>query len=159
MIVLRGEPARQSEDGRVFKYAVTKPPLDERYDRDAELKDKQDAERARQKNQQITYMKRLIVHPSFINATFAQVIKYMESQDQSEAIFRPSSKGVLRSFLVLILVLIPILMLVYRTRSCTLYRVLFVFRRLYEYIVCTHTREDMLLLSASWRLSAQVSRS
>ena len=94
IIVLRGEPVRPSEDGRAFKYAATKPPLDERYDHEAEQKDKQDAERARQKNQQITYMKRLIVHPSFINATYAQVIKYMESQDQGEAIFRPSSKGV-----------------------------------------------------------------
>lgn len=82
------------EDRRAPKYTGTKPPVDEKYDYEAERKDKQEAERARQKNQQITYVKRLIVHPSFINATYAQVIKYMESQDQGEAIFRPSSKGV-----------------------------------------------------------------
>ena len=104
-VVLRGEPVRPSEDGRVPKYAATKPPVDQYYDHDAERKDKQESERARQKNQQITYMKRLIVHPSFINATYAQVIKYMESQDQGEAIFRPSSKGVLCSLLVLAFIL------------------------------------------------------
>lgn len=97
--MLRGEPVPQTEeDRRAPKYTGTKPPVDEKYDYEAERKDKQEAERARQKNQQITYVKRLIVHPSFINATYAQVIKYMESQDQGEAIFRPSSKGMYEGY-------------------------------------------------------------
>ena len=37
-------------------------------------------------------MKRVIVHPSFINASFSEVEKCLQSMDQGDAVFRPSSK-------------------------------------------------------------------
>ena len=40
----------------------------------------------------IEYMKRVIVHPSFINASFSEVERCLQSMDQGDAVFRPSSK-------------------------------------------------------------------
>lgn len=43
--------------------------------------------------QRQTYVKRVIVHPSFHNIGYADAVKFMESKNQGEAIIRPSSKG------------------------------------------------------------------
>ena len=37
-------------------------------------------------------MKRVIVHPSFINASFGEAENCLQSMDQGDAVFRPSSK-------------------------------------------------------------------
>ena len=37
-------------------------------------------------------MKRVIVHPSFMNISFKEAEETLSSMDQGEAIFRPSSK-------------------------------------------------------------------
>ena len=37
-------------------------------------------------------MKRVIVHPSFMNVSFTEVQQKLASMDQGEAIFRPSSQ-------------------------------------------------------------------
>ena len=38
------------------------------------------------------YIKRVIVHPAFLNASFKEVEKELAKMDLGEAIFRPSSK-------------------------------------------------------------------
>jgi len=39
-----------------------------------------------------TYLKRVIVHPSFKNISYGEAQKLMETMDQGEVIVRPSSK-------------------------------------------------------------------
>ena len=38
------------------------------------------------------YIKRVIVHPAFLNASFKEVERELAKMDLGEAIFRPSSK-------------------------------------------------------------------
>ena len=38
------------------------------------------------------YIKRVIVHPAFLNASFKEAEKELAKMDVGEAIFRPSSK-------------------------------------------------------------------
>jgi len=40
----------------------------------------------------MTYVKRIIIHPSFKNISFREAEKMMEHMDQGEAVIRPSSK-------------------------------------------------------------------
>lgn len=50
-------------------------------------------ENAKKLQQQQTYVKRIIIHPSFHNISFAEAAKLMLTMKQGEAIIRPSSKG------------------------------------------------------------------
>ncbi|XP_076244162.1 transcription elongation factor SPT6 isoform X2 [Calliopsis andreniformis] len=66
---------------------------DVHYDVDAEEKDKKNEEDTKKAQQRQTYVKRVIIHPSFHNVSFAEAEKIMQTVKQGEAIIRPSSKG------------------------------------------------------------------
>ncbi|XP_069767322.1 transcription elongation factor SPT6 isoform X2 [Narcine bancroftii] len=70
-----------------------KLPKDPYYDFDSEAADQKVEEDAKKKQQRTTYIKRVIVHPSFHNINFKQAEKMMETMDQGDVIVRPSSKG------------------------------------------------------------------
>ncbi|XP_072909557.1 transcription elongation factor SPT6 [Hemitrygon akajei] len=70
-----------------------KLPKDTYYDFDSEAADHKVEEDAKKKQQRTTYIKRVIVHPSFHNINFKQAEKMMETMDQGDVIIRPSSKG------------------------------------------------------------------
>ncbi|XP_055514099.1 transcription elongation factor SPT6 isoform X2 [Leucoraja erinacea] len=70
-----------------------KLPKDTYYDFDSEAGDQKVADDAKKKQQRTTYIKRVIVHPSFHNINFKQAEKMMETMDQGDVIIRPSSKG------------------------------------------------------------------
>ncbi|GCB62536.1 hypothetical protein scyTo_0000044, partial [Scyliorhinus torazame] len=63
------------------------------YDFDSEAADRKVEDDAKKKQQRTTYIKRVIVHPSFHNINFKQAEKMMETMDQGDVIIRPSSKG------------------------------------------------------------------
>ncbi|XP_076154074.1 transcription elongation factor SPT6 [Alosa pseudoharengus] len=63
------------------------------YDFDAETEEAKRDEELKKKNQRTTYIRRVIAHPSFHNINFKQAEKMMESMDQGDMVFRPSSKG------------------------------------------------------------------
>ncbi|XP_037932436.1 transcription elongation factor SPT6 [Teleopsis dalmanni] len=66
---------------------------DQFYDYEAEEKDnRKENEKNHIKTKQ-QYVKRIIIHPSFHNKSYAEVVKIMENMDQGEVIVRPSSKG------------------------------------------------------------------
>ena len=68
-------------------------PKDEWYDQDAENDEKKKEEDQKTKKKQTTYIKRVIVHPSFHNISFREAEKLMATMDQGDVIIRPSSKG------------------------------------------------------------------
>ena len=68
-------------------------PKDEWYDQDAENDEKKKEEDQKTKKKQTTYIKRVIVHPSFHNISFREAEKLMVTMDQGDVIIRPSSKG------------------------------------------------------------------
>eukprot|EP00061_Rhincodon_typus_P018393 g47548.t1 len=70
-----------------------KLPKDTYYDFDSEAADQKVDDDAKKKQQRTTYIKRVIVHPSFHNINFKQAEKMMETMDQGDVIIRPSSKG------------------------------------------------------------------
>ncbi|KOC62723.1 Transcription elongation factor SPT6 [Habropoda laboriosa] len=70
-----------------------RPQKDVYYDAEAEEKDMKTEEEAKKAQQRQTYVKRVIIHPSFHNVSFAEVEKLMQTMKQGEAIIRPSSKG------------------------------------------------------------------
>ncbi|XP_015605093.1 transcription elongation factor SPT6 isoform X2 [Cephus cinctus] len=70
-----------------------RPQKDPFYDTEAEQKDLKVEEEAKKAKQRQTYVKRVIVHPSFHNISFAEAEKLMQHMKQGEAIVRPSSKG------------------------------------------------------------------
>ncbi|XP_068086670.1 transcription elongation factor SPT6 [Anabrus simplex] len=70
-----------------------RPPKDPFYDTEAEDKDLKAEEDALKMKQRQTYIKRVIVHPSFQNISYKEAEKIMEQTDQGEVIVRPSSKG------------------------------------------------------------------
>ncbi|CAG7720260.1 unnamed protein product [Allacma fusca] len=70
-----------------------RPKKDDYYDHEAENKEKKKEEDARKSKLKQTYIKRVIVHPSFKNISFRESEKLMEQMDQGEVIVRPSSKG------------------------------------------------------------------
>jgi transcription elongation factor SPT6 len=69
------------------------PQKDYSYDFDLEDADrKEELDQKRKKNRQ-TYIKRIIVHPSFQNIDFAKAERLLKDMEVGEAIIRPSSKG------------------------------------------------------------------
>nr|CAD7195384.1 unnamed protein product [Timema douglasi] len=70
-----------------------RPPKDPYYDTEAEEKDKKVEEDGKKLKQRQTYIKRVIVHPSFHNISYQEAEKIMAQMDQGEVIVRPSSKG------------------------------------------------------------------
>ncbi|KOX79279.1 Transcription elongation factor SPT6 [Melipona quadrifasciata] len=70
-----------------------RPQRDPFYDTEAERRDAKVEEDAKKAKQRQTYVKRVIVHPSFHNISFAEAEKLMQTMKQGEAIVRPSSKG------------------------------------------------------------------
>ncbi|XP_012270306.1 transcription elongation factor SPT6 [Orussus abietinus] len=70
-----------------------RPQRDIFYDTEAEEKDTKAEEETKKARQRQTYVKRVIVHPSFHNIGFAEAEKLMQTMKQGEAIVRPSSKG------------------------------------------------------------------
>lgn len=70
-----------------------RPRKDVNYDQEAEDNDnKKEIDTKKQKLRQ-QYIKRVIVHPSFHNISYAEALKLLENLDQGEVIVRPSSKG------------------------------------------------------------------
>lgn len=67
-------------------------PKDTYYDHSQSDAD-QRKEEASQNQPKQKYVKRVIVHPSFMNMAFGEVEKALAKMEQGEAIFRPSSKG------------------------------------------------------------------
>lgn len=74
-------------------YVIFRPQRDVYYDTEAEEKDTKTEEDAKKVQQRQTYVKRVIIHPSFHNISFAEVEKLMQTVKQGEAVIRPSSKG------------------------------------------------------------------
>lgn len=70
-----------------------RPPKDPFYDNEAEERDIKTEEDAKKLKQRQTYIKRVIVHPSFHNISFKEAERLMDQMDQGEVIVRPSSKG------------------------------------------------------------------
>ncbi|XP_058061525.1 transcription elongation factor SPT6 [Anopheles bellator] len=70
-----------------------RPRKDPCYDQDQEETDtKKEADSKKQQARQ-QYVKRVIVHPSFHNISYAEALKLLESFEQGDVIVRPSSKG------------------------------------------------------------------
>ncbi|CAH4028346.1 unnamed protein product [Pieris brassicae] len=70
-----------------------RPTKDPYYDQETEEKDLRKDKEAKQTKERMQYVKRVIVHPSFRNISFAEAEKLMEKMAQGEVIVRPSSKG------------------------------------------------------------------
>ncbi|XP_076167976.1 transcription elongation factor SPT6 [Ptiloglossa arizonensis] len=70
-----------------------RPQRDVYYDVEAEEKNTKIEEDTKKAQQRQTYVKRVIIHPSFHNISFAEVEKLMQTVKQGETIIRPSSKG------------------------------------------------------------------
>lgn len=70
-----------------------RPKKDTYYDNDQEEKDARKEDESKKQTARQQYTKRIIVHPSFHNKSYAEAIKIMASMDQGEVIIRPSSKG------------------------------------------------------------------
>lgn len=69
-----------------------RPSKDPYYDAESELNDIQSEQDAKKMKARQTYVKRVIVHPSFHNISFSDAEKKMQNMDQGDAIVRPSSK-------------------------------------------------------------------
>jgi len=78
-----------------------KPAKDPYYDHEAEEKDTKKEEDVKKNKQRQTYIKRVIVHPSFKNISYRESEKIMEQMDQGEVIVRPSSKVRNKSYCLL----------------------------------------------------------
>nr|XP_027201261.1 transcription elongation factor SPT6-like [Dermatophagoides pteronyssinus] len=71
-----------------------KPNKDNYYDFDSEEYDiRLEEDGKKRKNHQRTYMKRIIVHPSFHNIDLKKSEQILSASPQGEAVIRPSSKG------------------------------------------------------------------
>ncbi|XP_033218943.1 transcription elongation factor SPT6 isoform X2 [Belonocnema kinseyi] len=70
-----------------------RPQKDPFYDNESEEKDRQAEEDSKKVKQRQTYVKRVIVHPSFHNIGFSDAEKLLKNMKQGDAIVRPSSKG------------------------------------------------------------------
>ncbi|XP_004536739.1 transcription elongation factor SPT6 [Ceratitis capitata] len=70
-----------------------RPRRDAFYDYELEEKDTRKENEQKQVRSKQQYVKRVIIHPSFHNKSYAEVVKIMENMDQGEVIVRPSSKG------------------------------------------------------------------
>jgi transcription elongation factor SPT6 len=81
------------------KNNTLRPQKDPYYDTESELNDVQAEQEAKKVKARQTYVKRVIVHPSFHNISYSEAEKKMQGMDQGEAIVRPSSKVVFINFL------------------------------------------------------------
>lgn len=70
-----------------------RPPKDRYYCYEAEDKDTKAEEEHKKRQNRQTYIKRIIVHPSFHNIDFKQAENMLLNMDQGEALIRPSSKA------------------------------------------------------------------
>lgn len=70
-----------------------RPRRDPFYDYEQEEVDNSKEKDQKQVRTKQQYVKRVIIHPSFHNKSYAEVVKIMENMDQGEVIVRPSSKG------------------------------------------------------------------
>ena len=66
---------------------------DDFYDRDREEMDTERDLEAKKVKERQTYIKRVIVHPSFYNIGFKEAERLMAGMDQGDVVIRPSSKG------------------------------------------------------------------
>ena len=72
---------------------IFRPQKDPFYDTEAEDKARKAEEDAKKAKQRQTYVKRVIVHPSFHNVSFSEAENLLKNMKQGDAIVRPSSKG------------------------------------------------------------------
>lgn len=72
-----------------------RPPKDPYYDNEAEEADVKTEEDSKKAKHRQSYVKRVIVHPSFHNISYPEAEKMMASMDQGDAIVRPSSKVII----------------------------------------------------------------
>lgn len=77
----------------VDEFAAFKPVKDLHYDDEQEAVDLKQEEDRKKSQDRRTYIKRVIVHPSFHNIGYQQAETMLAEMEQGEAIFRPSSKG------------------------------------------------------------------
>ncbi|XP_053670514.1 transcription elongation factor SPT6 [Anopheles nili] len=70
-----------------------RPRKDLCYDQDAEEADSRKEADSKKQQARQQYVKRVIVHPSFHNISYAEALKLLEGYDQGDVIVRPSSKG------------------------------------------------------------------
>ncbi len=70
-----------------------KPRKDDFYDADQQEKDEEKHDSAKKAKERQTYIKRVIVHPSFYNIGFKEAERLMQNMEQGDVIIRPSSKG------------------------------------------------------------------
>ncbi|ESO97932.1 hypothetical protein LOTGIDRAFT_103494 [Lottia gigantea] len=70
-----------------------KPKKDLYYDFDLEKDQSEKEEEKKKQKARQTYIKRVIVHPSFHNISYAECEKLMANVEQGEVMIRPSSKG------------------------------------------------------------------
>ncbi|XP_071094189.1 transcription elongation factor SPT6-like [Haliotis cracherodii] len=75
------------------KEGTWKPQRDVYYDCDVEKKDIEKEQEKKKQQARQTYIKRVIVHPSFHNIGYKECEKLMVNMDQGDVIIRPSSKG------------------------------------------------------------------
>lgn len=71
-----------------------RPAKDLYYDYESEEKDRKVDDDSKKKQNRQTYVKRVIVHPSFHNISYKEAEKLLSTMDQGDVIIRPSSKGV-----------------------------------------------------------------
>lgn len=71
-----------------------RPAKDLYYDNEAEDKERKVVDDSMKKQNRQTYVKRVIVHPSFHNISYKEAEKLLSTMDQGDVIIRPSSKGV-----------------------------------------------------------------
>ena len=82
---------RSSDLTNLSKFKLVK---DSNYDYELEEKDTRKEEETKKRNsKQRTYMKRIIVHPSFHNIDFRNAEKILNEGNQGDCVIRPSSKG------------------------------------------------------------------
>ncbi|XP_053682343.1 transcription elongation factor SPT6 isoform X2 [Sabethes cyaneus] len=70
-----------------------RPRKDQYYDQEAEDKDNKKESNVHTNLNRQQYIKRVIVHPSFQNISYAEALKKLDQLDQGDVIVRPSSKG------------------------------------------------------------------
>lgn len=72
---------------------IFKPEKDVYFDKEAAQKDRDELEKQTKQKHGSTYIKRVIVHPSFHNISYKEAEKLLNNMDQGDVIIRPSSKG------------------------------------------------------------------
>uniref|UniRef100_A0A182J0J1 Transcription elongation factor SPT6 n=1 Tax=Anopheles atroparvus TaxID=41427 RepID=A0A182J0J1_ANOAO len=70
-----------------------RPRKDPCYDQETEEADSRKEADSKKQQARQQYVKRVIVHPSFHNISYAEALKLLESFDQGDVVVRPSSKG------------------------------------------------------------------